>query len=60
MNQTNRRHFFTTVAAASGAISAAALSAADNNTSKTFQETVRDIPLDTEADVIVCGAGPAE
>ncbi len=59
MNQSNRRQFITTVAVASGAISAAALSAAENNSSNTFQEAVRNIPLDTEADVIVCGAGPA-
>jgi threonine dehydrogenase-like Zn-dependent dehydrogenase len=56
--ETSRRQFITTVAAASGAISTQALSAVENNSSITFQEVVRNVPLNTDADVIVCGAGP--
>ncbi|MEN9637910.1 MAG: hypothetical protein RL077_6314 [Verrucomicrobiota bacterium] len=63
MNQhtsTNRRQFLTTLAAVSGAASTRVFSAEPPQTSAVlFHESARDLPLNTDADVIVCGAGPA-
>ena len=60
MNQPNRRHFLTTLAAASVAFSTKVFSAERSQTSSDLlHEVARDLPLNTDADVIVCGAGPA-
>ncbi|MFA6545797.1 MAG: FAD-dependent oxidoreductase, partial [Limisphaerales bacterium] len=55
----SRRRFFTTLAAASGVISTSALSAAEGGTSPGFHEAAHSLPLNSDAEVIVCGAGPA-
>lgn len=59
MNAMNpsRRHFLVTGAAAS--LGLPSLADAQAHAPGTFPETQRDLPLNTEADVIVCGAGPA-
>ena len=60
MNPTNRRQFLTSLAAATGVASTDVLSAAPPQTSSAlFHEAARDLPLNSDADVIVCGAGPA-
>jgi len=59
MNPTNRRHFITTLAAASGVVSSKAIAAPQGSSSTVFNEAARDVPLNSDADVIVCGAGPA-
>ena len=59
MNQSNRRQFLTTLAAATGVGSHPVVSAAPTVASASFHEVARDLPLNTDADVIVCGAGPA-
>jgi hypothetical protein len=57
---TSRRHFLTSLAAISGAVSSRVFSAEPPSTSSTrFSEAVRELPLTDDADVIVCGAGPA-
>lgn len=59
-NSTNRRQFLTCLAAVSGAASTRAFSAETlQRSSAHFQEAARDVPLNSDADVIVCGAGPA-
>lgn len=56
---TNRRQFLSTLAA-TGAASTNVFSAAPAQpSSECFHEADRDIPLNNDADVIVCGAGPA-
>lgn len=60
MKSPNRRQFITrslTSAAALTALASAAQPADPDNHS--FHEPGRDLPLKTDADVIVCGAGPA-
>ncbi|MBU6302684.1 MAG: FAD-dependent oxidoreductase [Verrucomicrobia bacterium] len=60
MNQPNRRQFLTTLAASSGAVSPSALAAEPSQASSTlFHEAARDLTVNNDADVIVCGAGPA-
>jgi hypothetical protein len=60
MPQPNRRQFFSTLAAASGVLASSSLSApAIQSSSAQFHEAARDLPLNSDADVIVCGAGPA-
>ena len=56
----NRRHFFRSSLVAAGS-SAAALpvAAADSPKPGFFSEPSREVPLVEDADVIVCGAGPA-
>ncbi len=56
----SRRHFLH-AALAGGAVSQSSVIAADTPTVKAgqFAEPGRDIPLANDADVIVCGAGPA-
>jgi len=53
----SRRTFFTTALAGSAA-SQLPLHAAETKPGE-FNEPARDIPLAADADVIVCGAGPA-
>lgn len=53
----SRRHFIS-AALAGGAISQTSVSAAEMKAGH-FHESARDIPLAEDADVIVCGAGPA-
>lgn len=59
----NRRHFFRASVAAAGGSAALPLSvrAADAPLAKDgiFAEPARDLPLVSDVDVIVCGAGPA-
>lgn len=55
----NRRHFLASFATATGVLASHSLPAADASSSANFQEPARDLPLSTDADVIVCGAGPA-
>lgn len=63
----SRRHFIqaavTGAVAGSGLIAMPGLVRADGSTLKTpsgmFTEPQRDIPINTDADVIVCGGGPA-
>ena len=57
----NRRRFFRSSIAAAGGSSVVPVVAAGAPASKQgfFAEPARDIPLIEEADVIVCGAGPA-
>src|SRR6185503_15570145 len=59
----NRRHFFRASVAAAGGSAAlpAAASAGETSPVKNgmFAEPARDLPLITDLDVIVCGAGPA-
>jgi hypothetical protein len=60
MSQANRRQFLATLATASGVLTTDAFSAnADQSSSELFGEAARELPLNTDADVIVCGAGPA-
>ncbi|MCY2986608.1 MAG: FAD-dependent oxidoreductase [Planctomycetota bacterium] len=59
INHRSRRHFLTTLAAASGAVATTAFSAPEASSSVSFHEAARDLSLNTDADVIVCGAGPA-
>lgn len=54
----SRRHFLH-AAIAGGAVSQTALPAAAAAKPDTFAEPARDIPYVQDADVIVCGAGPA-
>jgi len=57
----NRRRFFRSSLAAASGSSALPVIAADSPGAKPglFPEPARDLPLVEEADVIVCGAGPA-
>lgn len=60
MNPTNRRQFLTILATATGVASSTVFSAEALQTSSAqFHEAARDLPLNNDADVIVCGAGPA-
>ena len=59
MNTPNRRQFLTSLAAASGVVSSNTPCAAASDDPGTFHEPARHLPLQTDADVIVCGAGPA-
>lgn len=59
MNTPNRRQFFTTLTAASGLLTTRSLHAVEQNSAAGFREAARDLPLNSDADVIVCGAGPA-
>lgn len=54
----SRRHFFH-AALAGGAVSQSPVMAADTATEGMFAEPAHEIPLAQDADVIVCGAGPA-
>lgn len=55
----SRRHFIS-AALAGGAASQTSVIAADTTTKPgQFHEAARDLPLTNDADVIVCGAGPA-
>jgi len=56
---TNRRRFLASVAAASSAASASLGIATDVGEGGGFEEVARRLPLNSDADVIVCGAGPA-
>jgi hypothetical protein len=53
----SRRHFIS-AALAGGAASQTSISAAEVKAGQ-FNEPAHDIPLAEDADVIVCGAGPA-
>jgi FAD-dependent oxidoreductase family protein len=59
----DRRRFFQTGTAAAVGLSAAGTLAANadeaSSDSKTVREAAREIPVVEEADVVVCGAGPA-
>ncbi len=56
----SRRHFLRTAAfGAAAAPSLLAAEAAPSARTNLFTEPERDVPLNTDADVIVCGAGPA-
>ena len=59
INQMTRRQFFTTTVA--GAAGVATLVRGETPAAKAhlFPEPARDMPLVSDADVIVCGAGPA-
>ena len=59
MKATTRRRFFSTLATASGVLSANAFAEPERPATGAFNEPARDIPLDSDSDVIVCGAGPA-
>ena len=60
MPLSNRRQFLATVATASGLLSGDSYSESSmQKTGSFFREAAREIPLNTDADVIVCGAGPA-
>ncbi len=59
MNHTTRRNFFTTLATASGVLASNAFAEPERLAVGAFTEPARDIPLDSDSDVIVCGAGPA-
>ena len=59
MSNTTRRQFFTSLAAVSGALSANASSEKSESISAGFEEASMRLPLHSDADVIVCGAGPA-
>jgi hypothetical protein len=60
MNAISRRYFLTTAAAAApAALASHAHGAEAAEKPGTFLETLREVPLNTDADVIVCGAGPA-
>ena len=59
MHSPNRRQFFTTLTAASGLLAARSIHAAEKDSSTGFREAARDLPVNSDADVIVCGAGPA-
>jgi NAD/NADP transhydrogenase alpha subunit len=59
MSNTTRRQFFTSLAAVSGALSANASSEKSESISEGFEEASMRLPLHSDADVIVCGAGPA-
>lgn len=59
MKQTTRRSFFTTLASTWGALSTKGLSGPTGAQTARFEEPGRDVPVDTDCDVIVCGAGPA-
>ena len=52
-----RRHFFS--AAFAGAASTPALALSPKKAENVFNEPAHDLPLANDADVIVCGAGPA-
>jgi len=54
-----RRAFFSYLATASGVVSAQSLAGEQPDSQKGFQEAAMSLPLNTQADVIVCGAGPA-
>lgn len=56
---TDRRRFLGSLATASGVLSSPSLLAAEGTASTGFLEAARDLPINTDADVIVCGAGPA-
>ncbi|MDB6116537.1 MAG: Glucose-inhibited division protein [Verrucomicrobiaceae bacterium] len=56
----SRRHLLhAAVAGAAGVVRPAPLPAAEARKERMFNEPARDVPLINEADVIVCGAGPA-
>ena len=61
MNTIPRRHILTVGAAGIGAAWLPRVLAAESaaSLSNTFREPLRDLPVNTDADVIVCGAGPA-
>jgi hypothetical protein len=60
MNRPNRRQFLASVVTASGVFARNSFSASPGKASNSFfQEAAREVPLHTDADVIVCGAGPA-
>lgn len=56
---TGRRRFLGSLATASGVLSSPSLLAAEGAASTGFLEAARELPVNTDADVIVCGAGPA-
>lgn len=62
-NQFQRRHFIGGVITGAAALTAmrqdAGAAYARSASEDTFREEVREIPLASDADVIVCGAGPA-
>lgn len=59
MNTSNRRQFLTSLATASGIVSSSALRGAASGEAGNFHEAARELSLQADADVIVCGAGPA-
>jgi hypothetical protein len=60
MNFTSRRQFISTLAAVSGVAAADVFSAeSSQQSSARFHEAARELPVSNDADVIVCGAGPA-
>jgi hypothetical protein len=59
MSQATRRQFFTSLASVSGVLSSNALSADARSAGNGFTEASRELPVDSDSDVLVCGAGPA-
>lgn len=59
MSHPNRRQFFASLATVSGALSSSAFSASTRPTGGGFVEAERELSLNSDSDVIVCGAGPA-
>ena len=60
MHTTTRRQFVAaTTAGAAGVAAAPRAAATAGSHPGLFTEAARDLPLDAEAEVIVCGAGPA-
>jgi glycine/D-amino acid oxidase-like deaminating enzyme len=56
---TTRRGFFTGLTTMAGALSSNAAAADNRSASLDFQQPEQRLPLCTDSDVIVCGAGPA-
>jgi hypothetical protein len=59
MSHPNRRQFFASLATVSGALSSSTFAATARPTGSGFAEAERELPLNSDSDVIVCGAGPA-
>jgi hypothetical protein len=59
MHHPTRRQFFASLASVSSVLSSDARSADTRSAGSGFAEATRELPLDSDSDVIVCGAGPA-
>jgi hypothetical protein len=59
MSTPTRRQFFASLASMSGVLSSPVLSADAPPAESGFNEATRVLPVNSESDVIVCGAGPA-
>lgn len=59
MNSSNRRHFLAQLALASSIGTPSVFAAAHDTSGPLFREETRALPVHNDADVIVCGAGPA-